>query len=399
MPTGHRKRVLVRPVFLVMTGVVVGGAFLLGTPQSSHGGTPKGIPLGIFRAHPEVTLVSRWDDNVFKTATDQHSDMIAQIKPVIRLVTHWASKNQFTMSYTATVERYSKLKGENSNNQQVDLDLILVLPARRVEFDLGYSLLKEQDKRGTPESTSLEEPGRWLQHSLTAATNIKFNRLDTKLKLEHAERSSANDGPSDQDRYWNDAGFILNWDLTAKTHLLTELGHKIIVYDQSPLLDSTESRLLLGINWQATGKTEGKLKFGSVTKLFENDTENDSTEVTWESGIAWNPQERTRLNFSSNRGFHEGGEQAEHYVSTQVKVDLKHDLRPNWSLLGELDFSKNVFVPVRRDNYWNGKLGLEYQLRRWFVLNAEFARNIKHSSVAETEYVSNGLLLSLTGTL
>ena len=451
VPTGYKKRVPVRPFFLFVTGVVVGGTFLLESPKSTQGATPKGIQIGIFRAHPAMTLVNRWDDNVFKTATHQQSDVIAQLEPVIRLVTHW-EKNQLTLSYTATVERYGELKGENSANQEAKMDLILVFPARHTTLNFGYVLQIERDKRGSPESSFMElsaledqaagneaiaEPNRWLQHTLNVSTKFKLNRLSSTLKLEHSERRATNDVQTSQDRYWNDGGLVLNWDLAAKTQFLTELGHRETVYDidplmdstesrimldihwqwkpktqlstelghkkfvygMSPLLDSTESRIMLGINWKVTGKTVGNLKFGSVTKLIENDPKKNSTVVSWDSNISWNPQERTELNFSSHRAFHEGGEQAEHFVSTQLQVDLRHALRPNWSLLSGLDFNKSVFEPIRSESYWNSTLGLEYQMRRWFALNAEFTHQIKHSSVPNAEYDSNGLHLSLTGTL
>ena len=408
VPVGHHKRVLLHPILLVVAGIVVGGASLLSLPNGSQGASsgPKGIPLGIFRVHPEVELSNRWEDNVYKTETDQHSDLITEIKPTIKLITHW-SQHVLTLAYDASIERYHSIGSENNTNHQATLDFTLVLPTRRrITLDLGYALLVEHDERGTPESSPLTSsgttfvgPNRWIQQTLTASTEIPFNRLSAVLSLEHATRQSTNNDQSSQDRYWNDAGLTLNWDLTAKTKLLTELGHKQIIYDTSPLLDSDESRLLLGLTWQATGKTTGSLKFGSTSKQFDNDSDKNSKEITWESGIAWSPRKRTTVNFASSRGFQDGGEAAEHYIETTFQVDLKHDLRRNWSLLSSLDYGTSDFPSVRNENTLDSTLGFEYRMRRWFILNAEFAHKIKRSSVTDGGYDSNGLLLSLEGKL
>ena len=404
MPSGDGCIPRFHHLFLIVMGILVGATSLLGIPNRSSAASgsdaPKGIPIGIFRAHPEVTLVSRWEDNIYKTETAQKSDMIVEFKPVITLVTHWA-QNTLTLSYGATIERYRALEGENNTDQQFNLDLTLA-PSSRVEIDLGYAMLVEHDERGTPESTSstiFVGPNRWLQHAVKGSTNLTFNRLGAELSLEHAIRTSTNNGQSNQDRYWDDGMMTLTWTLTARTELLTELGHKVILYDTSPLLDSTESRLLLGLTWQATGRTEGSLKMGAVTKKFKADPAKDSTEMTWESGIVWTPQERTKLTFSSHRNFQEGGDQAEHFVATKFLVDIKHDIRSNWSILSTLDFGTSVFEPVRHERHWDGMLGLEYRLRRWFVLSAEFAHKIKRSDTPDAGYDSNGVLLSLVGTL
>lgn len=403
-PLLYQTRYILIAVVTIVGGVV-GGASLshaapLGTISTRE--PPKGIPVGIFRIDPKITVTSRWDDNVYKTATDERSDLIVHIKPTIRLVTHWL-RGVFDLSYQSVINQYKISEHENHINQKLNVKVGLV-PSKKSKIDLEYDILLEHDERGAPASTSIEKslgPNRWLTRSLKGGFNYHLNRMSSELKLEYAERRSLNNAQSSQDRHWNDGGLTLSWSLAAKTDLLLELGRKEIVYDMASKQESNseEMRLLVGAAYKTIKKIESNIKIGMTAKKFAYAAEQDHSSSSWESGVTWSPRRRTKLKFSSTRNFQESGEAASSYVSTKFHTDIKHDLRPRFSFLSSLELSNSQYKNAKQDDYWSGTLGLEYRMPHNFLLNAEFSHKIKRSTTAGAEYDSNGLLLSVVGTL
>ncbi len=387
-----------KPVFfpLILTLLLLVGGGVVG--ETATKGKPRGIPMGIFRIHPKMLVESRWEDNIYKTETDTRSDFLVKINPTIQLITHW-KKNEFSATYTGEVERYREHDLENNSGHKVNVDLKLV-PSKRVEFGLGYEFLLEHEDRGTLGSSALVAnlgPNKWQQHGVTGMGQYTFHRLRAKLNAGHFNRISVNNAQYTQDRYWNDTALTLMWALAPKTALLTEFGWKDIHYDNSPLLNSDEARLLLGVTWKATGKTEGRLKFGAVEKSFEFDDDADHRTVSWDAEVVWHPQTRTQVNFAANRNFQEGEAGAEHFIETGFRTALKHYLRPRWHLTSGLGFTNGNYDGGREEDYWNGEVGMEYRLPRWFTLSAEYMHDTKRSSEDDADYDSNAVLLSILG--
>ncbi|MBF0161878.1 MAG: outer membrane beta-barrel protein [Magnetococcales bacterium] len=365
---------------------------------------PQGIAVGIFRLHPEVTPSLRWEDNVYKTATNTRSDVMEQLKTVLKLLTHWA-RNQVDVTYSNTIKHYQVLETEDNIDHQLDMQAKLA-PSRRLELDLGYLAAIEHDERGVPGKATVKSggatvpvgPNAWLQNTAKGTARWKMRRLTSELKLEHGDRLSLNNNQSSQDRDWNDGGVTFKWSLTPKTHLLTEMGYKATHYEHSPQLSSTESRFLVGAGWKATARTESNTKIGVTKKVLENAPNKDNLNLTWESGFVWQPQVRTRINFTSHRNFQESEDQNEGFISTGFQLGLNHALRPGWRLLAGLELNTSTFETAKQENYWTSRLGMEYKLPEWFTLNTEFIHKIKRSTVLDAGYDSNALMLSVTGT-
>ncbi|MEO5339260.1 MAG: outer membrane beta-barrel protein [Magnetococcus sp. MYC-9] len=372
------------------------------TPHRS----PRGMAFGSFRAFPEVTATTRWDDNVYKTATDPRSDMMTQIKSAIKLLTHWA-QNRLEVGYGVTVKRYQELVTEDNTDQMFSVNTHLS-PSRRLEFDLGYTRSLEHDERGEPGKASVKfanlfstpvGPNAWQQDSFKGTSRLKLRRLTTEFSLEHAERQSLNNNQSVQDRTWNDGGLLFKWALTSKTSLLTEIGQKTTVYDLSPNLDSTETRVLGGISWRATARTESQTKMGITTKSLTQDSSKDNKSLTWDSTFSWQPQSRTRFNFSSRRGFQQSEDLNESFVSSGMQFGIKHTLATDWNLSAGVDVNQSVYETAKEEIFWTSRAGTEYKLPNWFSLGMEFVRKTKQSTVPGGEFESNGLMFTLTGAL
>ncbi|MBF0367834.1 MAG: outer membrane beta-barrel protein [Magnetococcales bacterium] len=389
-----KKKNLSRQALMVL--VLTGGFSSQGVAEEQR---PRGIPVGIFRAIPEMRITSSWEDNIYKTEDGTRSDLIFLIEPAIELVTHWR-KNRFSVTYGAEFERYWNLNSENNTGHELNMDLELI-PNRKLQFNLGYQFLLEHEDRGVPGAGQVVAelgPNKWRKQALTASTQFTFNRVRALVDLGVSERISRNNDQESLDRQWTDAGLTMMWALAPKTALLTELGWRDIRYDRSPLLDSEEMRLLAGITWKARAKTEGRLKVGATNKSYELNPDQDATTMTWEADVIWKPRERTQVNFAAIRSFQEGEEGADHYVSTQLKADVKHALRRRLSLTGGLSASRSDYEE-REEDYWTAEVGLQYRFPRWFTLDFQFIHAIKRSTEVGDDYDSNAIMLSLIGSL
>ena len=392
----RRTRLVVWPAALTLLGLVAGGA----VGETATKKPPRGIPMGIFRVHPQLLVESRWEDNIYKTETDPRPDLLVRIKPTIRFITHWR-KNSFSADYTAEVERYQDTQIENNSGHRVNLALEL-MPSRRFAFGFGYEFLLEHEDRGTIDSAPLVigvGPNKWQQHTVSGMGQFTFHRLRARLDASHVRRESVNNSQFVQDRHWNDTALSLLWALAPKTALLTEFGWKRIRYDESPLLDSDERRILAGVTWKATHKTEGRIKVGGVDKVFVIDQGLDTREVTWDNEIVWKPQRRTQVNLAAKRVFQEGQANTDPFVSTDFRTDVSHELKHNWTLTTGFNFANGDYGALRQEDYWQGELGMNYRLPRWFTLNGEYQRSAKRSTDAGADHDSNAVLFSVLGAM
>ncbi|MBF0183232.1 MAG: outer membrane beta-barrel protein [Magnetococcales bacterium] len=378
-------------------------------PKPGRAGNPppsKGVPIGGVRLSPEVSLTTRWDDNIYKTATNLRADVLTQLKTVIKVLNRWA-QHQADLTYSATVRRYQVVQTENNVDQQISLNTKLA-PSRLLDVELGYSRSFENDERGTPGksakvtvpgSTQPLGPNAWLQDSLRETARIKLRRLTTEIKLEQSDRSSQNNGQSHLDRYWFDNGILFRWALSPKTNLLLDMGRKETTYNRSPKMDSVETRLLTGVNWKVTPQTESQIKAGLTNKTMVNNQGKSSLNATWEANLIWQPSSRTRINLTSRRNTQDSEDLTESFIATTIQGNVDHTVSGNWHLLLGLENISNAYDTGKNEQFMTGKIGMEYRLSNHLVIATEVVNKTKDTTVKGTEFNSHAVQLSLTGSM
>lgn len=376
----------------------------------SSGPTPhhaaRGIHVGKFRAFPKISSTVSWDDNVYKTSTNIRSDQMTQVKATLKMLTHWA-KNQLEGNYEASIRRHQALKTENTTDHLFSLNTRLA-PTRRLEFDMDGRLALEHDERGTPGKASAKfsnlfsdaiPPNAWQQGTITGTARFKLRRLTTELTWIHGERNSLNNAQEAQDNTWNNAGLIFKWALTPKTSLLVDMGQKETVYDLSPKLDNTETRLLGGLTWKVTARTESQTTFGVTSKNMTHAEGKDNKSLTWNSKTSWKPRSRTQFTFGTNRNFQMNEEDNTGFIVSGAQLGVRHTLAVDWDLFANVDVSQSVYETAKEETFWSSKVGTEYKLPHWFSLGMEIVRKTKASTVSGAEFESTGLMFTLTGAL
>ncbi|MBF0142672.1 MAG: outer membrane beta-barrel protein [Magnetococcales bacterium] len=379
-------------------GLLLVAVVLVGVPGMAA--PPKGLPIGIFRAFPKVTVRGKWEDNIYKADGGAQSDRIAIIEPTIQFVTHWR-KNQLNLTVSGQVQRFQNHPLENREDHTLEVDW-KVKPLRSLELNAGLSRIASHDERGAPGTGAVKamlEPNAWLENVADGSAQYTSGRFRTVMKYGYHDKSSENNDLSAQNRHWNDLGLTLMYALAPKTALLTELGWLGYVYDTTPLTDSEERRLLTGVTWTATAKTEGELKVGVTSKDFADPAKEEATSLALSSNVKWKPHTWTTVNLSASRNFEEGEAGSGSYVNTILGADLEQQLRSWWVLTSNLRLTNSDYRTDRAEDLWTGGVGLEYRLPKWYVVGTEFSKSNKHSTMANSDYDSNALMLFLTGAL
>ncbi|MEO5333570.1 MAG: outer membrane beta-barrel protein [Magnetococcus sp. YQC-5] len=384
----------------VVCALVTGSAIIIaqGVGRADESGKPKGIPLGNFRVHPEIQVTTRWEDNIYKTATNPQSDEIVLIKPQVKM-NKQGKKSKLSLAAALEAEYYNNYSLEDNYGYQFKLEYGLE-PNRRLKLNAGYDYLVEHEDRGSPGTLAAPAslgPNQWLQQVWKVSTNYTKNRLQAGLNLGHGERTSGNNNQSLQNHSWNEVGASAKWAFFPKIGLLLETGWKGIQYDIQPVMDSREVRLQTGATWRVTKKTSGTVKIGMTTKQFDAKTTPTGSTLSWEGEVEWHPMTRTSVNVNLGRRFQEGATGA--YVATNYRVKLDHELRPRLNVLTGISLDTNMYDTGLLERYWKTDLGLKYQFPRWFALDAGWFRSVKESTQPTANYESNGVLFTLTGTL
>lgn len=84
-----------------------------------------------------------------------------------------------------------------------------------------------------------------------------------------------------------DLGF--GYRVSEDTRIVAVFEHRELDYDIANSLDSTLSKVLLGVEWQASGKSEVSAKLGMYQHRY--DTKPDNSGATWELGAVFFPRE------------------------------------------------------------------------------------------------------------
>ncbi|MBF0136500.1 MAG: outer membrane beta-barrel protein [Magnetococcus sp. DMHC-1] len=355
----------------------------------------RGIPVGIFRVKPSLTISSQYDDNVFKSR-QKVGEKILNIQPVVQFSTHW-KKLAFQAGVSSSIVRYESRSTEDFEDHNVSMD-VKYSANRHLDLGLKSEVSFNHESRGAPDVGQIgaqDKPRRWKHYGIDGSAQYTQNRFRTQLELSHQI-----DEKQEVGNYWNKAALTLMFAMAPRTSLATGLGWKGIVYDNPALRrDSQEKTVNVGVNWTGTAKTQGDLRVGYALKEPENSAAENSSAMTFGGSVSWKPLARTSLNLNANRAFAEGGLVADYYVTTMAGVGLSHKLRSFLTFKSNLDHTTNDYSSGLENEIWKGGVGLEYAFPRWLTMSSNFGRTSQKSNQPNSEYDSNEVMISLTGGL
>lgn len=237
----------------------------------------------------------------------------------------------------------------------------------RLEFGIGYG----------------DKTYRNYREGLTFAPNAKTKYNDFKAPRAHFE-FYLRAAPS---TYW----------LIGTRQVKTDYQHP---NPAIPSRDSTTGFYYTGAQWELTGKTQGIARLGYQIKDFDNSGRETFRGFSWDIGLEWLPQEHTLITLNTTQAAINPDQDGDYNLQTRYQFHLKHD----WSsylatqlkaLYQEDDYTGALQASAPRDSErYSLSAGIDYQLKRWILMQANWQYQDKTSDRSGYSFQQNVWTLS-----
>ncbi len=167
---------------------------------------------------------------------------------------------------------------------------------------------------------------------------------------------------------------------------------------QGTSIDSEELAYEVGGRWDASARTTGQVSVGRTEKDFDNPALEDATTTTLAGRLSWDARPRTTFNLYGSRQFEETTSAADSfYVSELVGVSVDQSFGARWNAFAYYNMTDDEFESGREDEITDYGLGLDYSLRRWLSIGAQYSVVERESNVPGNDYSDEILSLFING--
>lgn len=371
---------------------------------------PVGVRLGGFMLYPELGLQESYNSNVYATRTNEKSDFITSIEPALDLRSNW-NNHALNLHADARAVRYADYNSENFTDYTLSADgRVDVLRDFRLFAGAGYQLRHEP--RSSPDNQGGTEPTEYSVTGANLGVEKEFNRLSFRL-----------DGKAEQyeyDNVRNAAGTVLDQSGRDRDQYEMSLksGYEIAPLRRVYLLTSYNTReydkLTGGFNRDSDGYLVAVGAEYDLTGLIFLDAyagyrRQDYDDVRlgeisgWASGVkvTWNVTRLTTITGTLDRDIEETTQaRSPGYFQTKAELRADHELLRNLILTASLGYQNDDFQGISRtDDYYLAGLGAKYLINRNFSLSGGYGYRTRESSVANSDFDENVVMLRLSSHL
>ncbi len=378
---------------------------------------PLGVRVGTFRFYPSLDVEAHYEDNVFRSASNERGDFSALIRPRFRLESDWPV-HALALEAEASARQYADETSENRETFKVGasgrLDLI-----RDASLTGRASYARDHESRVSPDSGRPEKPVRYD----LAAADV---RGDVRLGLFNLRAEAGADRFNYEDARQTGTGVVINHDDRDRTVGRAALrgGYEPVrgtevylrvegigsdyddkVDDGGFDRDSAGADVRVGAAFSGDGVTAGEVYVGFRGQYYQDDGPNrlnrDEVEALILGGrFTSNVTTLTTIYGAADRGVFEstlagspGG------VATRAEVGVDHELLRNLLLNASIGGRVFEFEGIDRDDYGLlFRFGAEYLMNRNLSLVGAFEHETYRSSGARQgiDNTSNRVMLRLT---
>lgn len=371
---------------------------------------------------PEVKAFYQGDDNVNKDEENAKSNNTWGVEPSLLAR---IERNQYRANLMY------KLKAGFSSDDSNDYDDHTFQFTNFFEFNhrnrlvVDYQFRAQHELRGENitegNGDAVDSPIRFHRNDLK--TNYIFGSEGAKGRFEfginYSDKTYQNyrDGltfaPNAKTKY-NDfrapsahAEFYLR--ATPRTYWL--IGSRQIQTDyqhSNPAMaprDSTAGFYYTGAQWEVTGKTQGIARLGYQIKDFDSNERETFKGFSWDIGFEWLPQEQTLITVKTTQAAVNPDQDGDYNLQTRYRIDFKHDWNSYLAtelgfLYQEDDYTGELPGLTLRDSNsrdserYSLSAGIDYQIKRWILLQAHWQYQDKTSDRTGYSFQQNVWTLS-----
>jgi hypothetical protein len=356
---------------------------------------PQAIPYGSFVLIPTLNTRTVFDDNIYSLSSNEVSSFSQVINPNLFFVAQ-DRLNVYKLGYTLNAASFANDSNDSYSDHKLDLSAHLE-PTSRLRYDAGLAYGMLHDDRGTGASS-----GFILGQILGMGEVDKYDLATLRGGVEYGAKQARGllvaNADFNQKRYSRASSATardndtlnmlvgLRARVMPKTTFLIDYEVSDTNYDgTSP--DAKDNRLLAGITWENTVQSTGKLRLGQGKRQI--DGQKDISKFTWDLGMAWKPVVLDTININAGAKATDSSDSRYSAVeNTNYSVSWTHDWLERVNTVVSLgvssdDYTVSSTAPIgtgaRTDDTTTYGVAVNYQMRRWLILNAGINASDKDS--------------------
>jgi len=367
---------------------------------------PQAIPFESFVLIPTLNTRTVFDDNVYGLNSNEVSSFSQVISPSLSFVAQ-DRLNVYQLFYNLNAAGFANDSNDSYNDHKLGVSAHLE-PSVRLRYDAGLTYALLHDDRGTGASS-----GFGLQRIINDANNDgvfdggigevdKYKLASISGGVEYGAKTARGtlvaNGDLNQKRYSRDSSAAardndtVNVLLGVRARLMPKttflIDYEISDTNYKGLSPDTKgTRILGGITWANTVQSTGKLRLGQGKRDVDGGKSTDK--FTWDLGVVWKPVPLHTININGGAGT---GDASAPYISvesTNYSVSWTYDWLDRVSTTvnygtSEDDYTGNPLpADNRTDEATSYGVRVNYQMRRWLILNAGINSSDKDSNLSQ----------------
>lgn len=348
---------------------------------------PQSVPFGSFVLVPTLTLKTVSDDNIYSSASEEVSSFSQIVNPNLAFSAQDRS-NIYKAVYNLNAAGFANDSNDSYADQTFDLNAH-VEPSSRFRFDAGLAYKMLHDDRGTTASgkslADIRKIGEVDKYDVSGVRGgfeygAKTARGLIVFTADMAQKRYSRDGTAkgkDNDTLTTLLGLRAKvWPMTTLLidYEFTDTNYKTDV-SNGGTADVKDDRILAGVSWEATAQTTGKLRVGNSARQVDGSAE--ISKLTWDLGVVWKPVKFDTISLNASDKTSDGTDPYSSVQATSYSVSWTHDWLDRLNSTVSLGDNKsdyalkpNAVGKARTDVSKTYGLTVNYQMRRWLVLNA-----------------------------
>lgn len=370
-----------------------------------------GLPAGAFTLYPKVQIDTEFNDNVLAADGFKQDDVLVRVSPEVNLRSNW-SRAALDMFARAAVVRYNEVSSEDATDWRAGA-VGRVDVSSRATVNGGADYGRATEPRTSSNTAVLAaEPIRYDLGQAYVGGAFTANRL--KLSGRGDFRTY------DYEDGFTDAGVVIDQDnrdrdfyavtgradyaISPATAIFAQLSGNERDYTADgpspvPARDSSGYQALAGANFELGALVRGEIAGGYISQEFDDPAYQAIDGFGGRAEIVWLPTQLTTVMATGSRTIEDAGViGAGGYVSSAAGLQIDHELLRNVILTGTLNFSRDAFEGIDRDDD-RLSVGLSgtYLINRRLGVTVGYSRLDLSSDGADAgvEYAVNRLTLSL----
>jgi len=370
--------------------------------------------LGSFDAGLNLSVSSRYDDNVYITNGNEVDDFYFVISPGFYINNSQNMNNELKLTYNADIYRYIDTHAANDVEDHFVSGLIHLNKNGRVWLRVGDDFARKHEDR-QHQFVTTGNIRKMYTNNLEAEVGIRFSeKFEVAFAYEMLYVDFTDSANAYRDRTENSGSLTAFYRMMPKTRLLVQGIYKNIYHTDdtlavTPTLNSDEVWAMAGVTWDITEKSTGIVKVGYEWKDMQHPAVNDYGTPIYIVEIQHDFTPKTSVALTGTRRAMETDDPNTSYYTTTTG-EMRVALHPVRKLLVR-PFVRYVHDRYngatvmngdrdrRLENTFHYGIDLGYEVNDWLDVRAGYEFSKRSSTLPAYDYSKNLVSLTLSGSI